>query len=79
MDMIQGYYSNGAIIPDARKLLSLKEDQLVYIVPTRRKKSKAILNKHHAAGILHRYANPSLINSEREVFADALVAKHIKA
>ena len=79
--MYQGYYSKGAIVPEARKVPYLEENQLVYIFPTRKKKGKASFSsvkagKNNAAGILKRYANPSLVNSEREVFEDALVARH---
>lgn len=32
---------------------------------------------NNASGILNKYANPSLISSEREVFEDVLVERHI--
>ena len=82
--MYQGYFSNGTIIPEKRRIPYLEENQLVYIIPTKTKKGKTDLafvktGKNHAAGILKKYANPSLIESEREVFEDALVARHSNA
>ena len=79
--MYQGYYSKGAIIPEARKVPYLEENQLVYIFPIKRRKSHTKLfsvkaGRNHAAGILNHYANPSLIKTEREVFENALVARH---
>ena len=80
--MYQGYYSHGTIIPEQRRIPYLEENQLVYIFPIKKKKSKSNLfnvkvGKNHASGILNKYANPSLISSEREVFENALVERHI--
>ena len=38
----------------------------------------SVKKERHAAGILGKYANHSLIGTEREVFEDALVARHTK-
>lgn len=35
------------------------------------------MGMNNASGILNKYANPSLISSEREVFEDVLVERHI--
>ncbi len=82
--MYKGYYSQGMIIPEPKKSTVFEENQLVYIFPIKRRRGKAILSsavktgKNHAAGILSHYANPSLIKTEREVFENALVERHLE-
>lgn len=48
---------------------TLSDDEVDEIVASVKKERRA-------AGILGKYANPSLIGTEREVFEDALVARH---
>ena len=60
-----GYYSNGVIVTDAK----LKEMQKVEIVPMEAPSA----SEETSFGLFHKYANVSLISSEKETIADAMV------
>ena len=67
---ITGYYDGTAVRTDA----PLEMDQKVLIVPI--DDSFFEFDGMSAAGMLHEYANPELIPSEKEAWMKAAVQKH---
>lgn len=47
-----------------------------YIKDDEKSMSKDIVNDHSAFGIAHKYANPELMEREKEAFIDAMAQKH---
>lgn len=69
--MYKGTYLNGFIKLEPRKYIGLQESQKVLVIPLKRKKRRA-------AGILHKYADVSLLSKEKGAFENAMVQKHIQ-
>ena len=68
---ITGYYDGSAVRTDAQ----FEMNQRVLIVPI----SDDFFDEGTAAGMLHKYANPDLIPSEKDAWRKAAVEKHKKA
>lgn len=68
--MYKGTYLNGSVKLEPRRYVGLQESQKVLVIPLRRKNGSA-------AGILHKYADVSLLSKEKEAFENAMVQKHI--
>ena len=68
MSMI-GYYDGTAIRVDE----PLQKNQKVIVIPV---ENEADLGES-AAGELHKYANPSLIEQEKDAWRKAVIKKHV--
>lgn len=67
--MYRGKYINGKIELEPRKFYNFSEAQPVVVIPVKTKKL-------HAAGILHAFANSSLVESEDGYYEDEVVKKY---
>lgn len=67
---ITGYYDGTAI----RVTESLQINQKVIVIPIESEENLEI----SAAGGLHKYANPSLINQEKDAWRKAVIRKYVQ-
>lgn len=65
---ITGYYDGSAV----RVSEQLQINQKVIVIPVENEESLM----DTAAGGLHKYANPSMIGQEKDVWKEAMVKKH---